>query len=169
MAQLSLGVAPFYEPALDDLLAELAHSGRLRFTTDMAAARGSEVHFICVGTPQKRGENGADLRYVDAAVAALAAQLSPGDVVAGKSTVPVGTAQLGRVWQNRGRRSLVWNPEFLREGHAVADTVNPDRFVYGSPDGSEDHPAVAILDRVYATPLAAVLPGSCSTTPRRSS
>jgi len=160
VAQLSTGHAPFYEPALDDLLAGLAHSDRLRFTTDMAAARGAEVHFICVGTPQKRGENGADLRYVDAAVAALAAQLSPGDVVAGKSTVPVGTAaRLAEVLADaEPGAALVWNPEFLREGHAVADTLDPDRFVYGTPDGSEDHPAVAVLDRVYATPLAGGTP-----------
>ena len=155
VAQLSTGRAPFYEPALDDLLTELAHSGRLRFTTDMAAARGAEVHFICVGTPQKRGENGADLRFVDAAVAALAAQLSPGDVIAGKSTVPVGTAArlAEELADTAPGATLLWNPEFLREGHAVADTLNPDRFVYGTPDGSEDHPAVAVLDQVYATPL----------------
>ena len=140
---------------------ELEESGRLRFTTDMAAARGAEVHFICVGTPQKRGENGADLRYVDAAVAALAAQLSPGDVVAGKSTVPVGTAaRLAEVLaETEPGATLVWNPEFLREGHAVTDTLNPDRFVYGTPDGSEDHPAVAVLDRVYEVPLRAEPPG----------
>ena len=156
VAQLSTGRAPFYEPTLDDLLTEQIHSGRLRFTTDLAAARGAEVHFICVGTPQKRGENGADLRYVDTAVAALAAHLSPGDVIAGKSTVPVGTAArlAEELADTEPGATLVWNPEFLREGHAVTDTLSPDRFVYGTPDGSEDHPAVAVLDRVYATPLA---------------
>ena len=161
VAQLSAGHAPFYEPVLDELLSQLEESGRLRFTTDMAAARGAEVHFICVGTPQKRGENGADLRYVDAAVASLAEYVSPGDVVAGKSTVPVGTAAgLAEVLANaEPGASLVWNPEFLREGHAVTDTLNPDRFVYGTPDGSEDHPAVAVLDRVYETPLAVGHPG----------
>ncbi|MEO5779313.1 UDP-glucose/GDP-mannose dehydrogenase family protein [Arthrobacter sp. PAMC25284] len=160
VAQLSDGQAPFYEPDLDDLLTELEDTGRLRFTTDMAAARGSEVHFICVGTPQKRGENGADLRYVDAAVEALAAYVSPGDVVAGKSTVPVGTAaRLAEViTAAEPHATLVWNPEFLREGHAVADTLGPDRFVYGVPDGSEEHPAVAVLDRVYETPLATGTP-----------
>ncbi len=160
VAQLSGGHAPFYEPELDDLLLTLEDSGRLRFTTDMAAARGSEVHFICVGTPQKRGENGADLRYVDAAIESLAGHLSPGDVVAGKSTVPVGTAtRLAEVISAaEPQATLVWNPEFLREGHAVADTLSPDRFVYGMPDGSEEHPAVAVLDRVYATPLAGGTP-----------
>ncbi len=160
VAQLSGGHAPFYEPGLDDLLLSLENSGRLRFTTDMAAARGSEVHFVCVGTPQKRGENGADLRYVDAAIGSLAGHLSPGDVVAGKSTVPVGTAtRLADVISAaEPQATLVWNPEFLREGHAVADTLSPDRFVYGMPDGSEEHPAVAVLDRVYATPLASGTP-----------
>src|SRR6478736_6288267 len=160
VAQLSAGHAPFYEPVLDELLSQLEESGRLRFTTDMAAARGAEVHFICVGTPQKRGENGADLRYVDAAVTALAAYLSAGDVVAGKSTVPVGTAaRLAEVLADtEPGATLVWNPEFLREGHAVTDTLNPDRFVYGIPDGSEDHPAVAVLDRVYEAPLAGGTP-----------
>ncbi|MGO4227836.1 UDP-glucose/GDP-mannose dehydrogenase family protein [Arthrobacter sp. YAF34] len=160
VAQLSAGHAPFYEPVLDDLLAELEESGLLRFTTDMSAARGAEVHFICVGTPQKRGENGADLRYVDAAVTALAAYLSAGDVVAGKSTVPVGTAaRLAEVLADtEPGATLVWNPEFLREGHAVTDTLNPDRFVYGTPDGSEGHPAVAVLDRVYEAPLAGGTP-----------
>jgi UDPglucose 6-dehydrogenase len=156
VARLSAGHAPFYEPVLDDLLSEVAKSGRLRFTTDMSAARGCEVHFICVGTPQKRGENGADLRFVDAAVASLAAHVSPGDVIAGKSTVPVGTAaRLADVIADTEPGAiLAWNPEFLREGHAVSDTLNPDRFVYGMPDGSEDNPAVAVLDRVYDKPLA---------------
>jgi UDPglucose 6-dehydrogenase len=156
VAQLSAGQAPFYEPVLDDLLSELEQSGRLRFTTDMAAARGAEVHFICVGTPQKRGENGADLRFVDAAVASLAAYVAPGDVIAGKSTVPVGTAaRLAEVIADvEPDATLVWNPEFLREGHAVTDTLNPDRFIYGTPDGSEENPAVTVLDRVYEAPLA---------------
>ncbi|MCB5274233.1 UDP-glucose 6-dehydrogenase [Arthrobacter sp. SO5] len=160
VAQLSGGHAPFYEPVLDDLLSELEESGRLRFTTDMSAARGSEIHFICVGTPQKRGENGADLRFVDAAVESLAAYVSAGDVIAGKSTVPVGTAaRLAEVIaEAEPGATLVWNPEFLREGHAVTDTLNPDRFVYGVPDGSEDNPAVAVLDRLYEIPLASGTP-----------
>ncbi|MET3921256.1 UDPglucose 6-dehydrogenase [Arthrobacter sp. UYEF20] len=141
---------------MDELLSELEESGRLRFTTEMSHAHGSEVHFICVGTPQKRGENGADLRFVDAAVAALAAHVSPGDIIAGKSTVPVGTAaRLADILAaTEPGATLVWNPEFLREGHAVTDTLNPDRFVYGVPDGSEEHTAVAVLDQVYKLPLA---------------
>ncbi|MET4094475.1 UDP-glucose/GDP-mannose dehydrogenase family protein [Arthrobacter sp. UYCu712] len=156
VAQLSGGHAPFYEPVLDELLSELEESGRLRFTTELSAARGSEVHFICVGTPQKRGENAADLRYVDVAVEALAGQVSPGDIIAGKSTVPVGTAArlADIIAEAEPGATLVWNPEFLREGHAVTDTLNPDRLVYGVPEGNEDHPAVAVLDQVYQVPLA---------------
>ena len=91
---LSQGKAPFYEPGLPELLTEAMETGRLSFTTDASAAAGAEVHFVCVGTPQKQGENAADLRYVYAAVENLAPHLLPGDVVAGKSTVPVGTAEM---------------------------------------------------------------------------
>lgn len=155
VAELAAGTAPFFEPALDGLLQEVQQTGRLSFTTDMAAAAGSDVHFVCVGTPQKKGENGADMRYVDAALTALVPHLRPGNLVVGKSTVPVGTAaRLAELIANEaGDVDLVWNPEFLREGHAVADTLRPDRFVYGVPDGSEEHPAVAVLDEVYAASL----------------
>jgi UDPglucose 6-dehydrogenase len=155
---LAAARAPFYEPELEDLLiTEVQETGRLAFTTDFAAAEGSDVHFICVGTPQKQGENGADLSYVDSAVTNLLPYLSTGAVVVGKSTVPVGTAsRLSSLLQEaQPAAHLVWNPEFLREGHAVADTLHPDRFVYGVCGGSEDHPAVAILDEVYAVPLQA--------------
>ena len=147
---LSEAKAPFYEPGLDELLRNVQETGRLIFTTDMAAAAGSDVHFICVGTPQKKGENAADMSYVDAATLALLPHVQPGNVVVGKSTVPVGTAaRLAElVRQVEPTAHLVWNPEFLREGHAVSDTLRPDRFVYGVPGGSEDQPAVAILDEV---------------------
>lgn len=158
--ELAAGRAPFYEPGLEDLLAEVQETGRLSFTTDISAAEGNSVHFICVGTPQKKGENGADLTFVDAATSGLLPYLSPGDVVVGKSSVPVGTASrlAGLVHTAQHSTHLVWNPEFLREGHAVADTLNPDRIVYGVSDGSEDHPAVAVLDVVYASPLASGTP-----------
>jgi UDPglucose 6-dehydrogenase len=160
IAELSSARAPFYEPGLEELLREVQETGRLSFTTDMSAAAGSEVHFICVGTPQKKGENGADMTYVDAATLALLPHLTAGNVVVGKSTVPVGTAgRLALLVQDQEPTAhLVWNPEFLREGHAVSDTLQPDRFVYGVADGSEDHPAVAVLDDVYATPLASGTP-----------
>lgn len=167
IADLSLARAPFFEPGLEDLLKEVQSTGRLTFTTDMSAARGSAVHFICVGTPQKKGENGADLTYVDAATNALVPYLSEGDVVVGKSTVPVGTAaRLAEViYESRPDAHLVWNPEFLREGHAVSDTLRPDRLVYGVAGGSEDHPAVQTLDQVYAVPLDAGTPRLVSDLP----
>jgi len=160
ISELSAAKAPFYEPGLEDLLQEVQATGRLTFTTDMAAAAGNSVHFICVGTPQKKGENGADMTYVDAATLALLPHIAPGNVVIGKSTVPVGTAArlAGLVSGQEPSAHLVWNPEFLREGHAVADTLSPDRFVYGVKDGSEDHPAVAVLDEVYEGSLAGGTP-----------
>lgn len=158
--ELAASRAPFYEPGLEALLKEVQGTGRLSFTTEMSSAAESTVHFICVGTPQKKGENGADLSYVDAAVAALIPYVSPSDIIVGKSTVPVGTAQRLNSFIRASHPSahLMWNPEFLREGHAVSDTLQPDRFVYGVSGASEDHPAVEILDLVYATPLKSGTP-----------
>lgn len=160
VSALSASEAPFYEPELQSLLREVQKTGRLSFTTDMSAAKGNDVHFICVGTPQKKGENAADMTYVDAAMAALLPYVSPDNVVVGKSTVPVGTAsRLASLLAGREPHAhLVWNPEFLREGHAVSDTLRPDRFVYGVVDGLEDHPAVSILDAVYEAPLSGGVP-----------
>ncbi|CAN7499087.1 UDP-glucose dehydrogenase family protein [Arthrobacter sp. LjRoot14] len=157
---LANSTAPFYEPGLEQLLRDVQDTGRLSFTTDMSAAAGSDVHFICVGTPQKKGENGADMTYVDAATLALLPHIAPGNIVVGKSTVPVGSASrlAGLVQAQEATAHLVWNPEFLREGHAVSDTLSPDRLVYGVADGSEDHPAVAVLDEVYAGSLAGGTP-----------
>jgi UDPglucose 6-dehydrogenase len=158
VAALSKGEAPFYEPGLPELLREGVESGRLTFSTDAAAAAGAEVHFVCVGTPQKQGENAADLRYVYAAVEDLLPHLSSGDVVVGKSTVPVGTAELlaDRIGESAPESTLIWNPEFLREGKAVQDTLHPDRLVYGLPeDGAQ---AEQKLDAVYATALSADTP-----------
>ena len=133
VAALARGEAPFYEPGLPELLTEASATGRLRFTTDKSEAAGAEVHFICVGTPQRRGENAADLSYVYGALDDLMPHLKPGDVVVGKSTVPVGTAErlAERIRDTVPEATLLWNPEFLREGHAVDDTLRPDRFVYG--------------------------------------
>jgi UDPglucose 6-dehydrogenase len=138
VAALNAARAPFFEPGLDDLLGRTLRSGRLRFSSDMADAAGARVHFVCVGTPQKRGEYAADLRYVQAATEALLAVLSPGDLVVGKSTVPVGTASglAEVVGQKVPGAMLAWNPEFLREGFAVHDTLHPDRLVYGLPSAS---------------------------------
>lgn len=158
--ELSSGKAPFYEPGLAELLLEVQRTGRLSFTTDFSVAAGSSVHFICVGTPQKKGENAADLTYVQSAISSLLPYLSSGDLVVGKSTVPVGTASrlAAQITDEVAEASLVWNPEFLREGHAVADTLHPDRFVYGVADGSEQHPAVAVLDKVYSGALSEGVP-----------
>jgi UDPglucose 6-dehydrogenase len=157
---LSRGEAPFFEPGLPELLDEEVGSGRLSFSTDAAAAAGADVHFICVGTPQKRGENAAALRFVYAAVEDLIPHLKAGDVVVGKSTVPVGTAELlaERIAEAAPEVVLIWNPEFLREGKAVEDTLTPDRFVYGVPDGEAGDRAAAKLDEVYATALASGTP-----------
>lgn len=160
VVELSAAKAPFFEPGLEELLRDVQATGRLSFTTDMSAASGSDVHFICVGTPQKKGENAADMTYVDAATHALLPHLRAGNIVVGKSTVPVGTAArlAALVASQEPSAHLVWNPEFLREGHAVSDTLQPDRFVYGVADGSEEHVAVAVLDEVYAVPLASGTP-----------
>ena len=151
---LSKGEAPFFEPGLPEILAEGVASGRLRFTTDMAEARGAKVHFIGVGTPQQRDGYGADLTYVNAAVDALVPHLSEGDIVAGKSTVPVGTAAELTPRVEAAGATLVWNPEFLREGWAVQDTIDPDRLVVGVPSTDAGAAAVDIVKQVYAPPVA---------------
>jgi UDPglucose 6-dehydrogenase len=152
---LAQGVAPFFEPELPELVRRGLDSSRLAFSTEIADARGSAVHFIAVGTPQ-RPDGSSDLTWVRAAVDQLLAVLTPGDVVVGKSTVPVGTvAALAEPIESAGA-ALVWNPEFLREGHAVRDTLSPDRLVYGvRPD---DARSAGILDDVYARLLEAGVP-----------
>ena len=157
---LASGHTPFFEPGFEEVLQSALASGRLSFTADMAQARGATVHFVCVGTPQKRNEYAADLAYVDAAVSALAPHLTPGDLVVGKSTVPVGTAR--RLAEDIAEVTpgslLAWNPEFLREGFAVRDTLHPDRLVYGLPAGADGDQARKMLDEVYAAPLADGVP-----------
>ncbi len=157
---LARGEAPFFEPGLDTLLTGLQRTGRLRFTTDMSQVAGSVAHFVAVGTPQRKGENAADLTFVDAAVTALIPHLAPGDVVVGKSTVPVGTAQRLSELVTAGAPGsfLAWNPEFLREGFAVADTLTPDRIVFGVGDGEAGDRATAVLSEVFATALAVDTP-----------
>jgi UDPglucose 6-dehydrogenase len=151
IAMLSAGNAPFFEPGLPEILRDAISSGRLTFTTDIAKAKGATVHFIGVGTPQKKGSNAADLTYVDSAIDALIPYLSAGDLVVGKSTVPVGTAQrLAVKIEEKSEAILAWNPEFLREGFAVKDTIAPDRLVYGVPHGAAGAEATQILNAVYA-------------------
>ncbi|MDN5667952.1 MAG: UDP-glucose/GDP-mannose dehydrogenase family protein [Renibacterium salmoninarum] len=160
IAELSAGIAPFFEPGLPELLSEAMASGRLRFSTDMADAQGCTVHFVCVGTPQRKGEYAADLSYVNAAFAGLAEFLASGDIAVCKSTVPVGTAARisAELAVSAPGAALAWNPEFLREGHAVQDTIAPDRLVYGVPAGEAGQRAAAQLDEVYRAPLAAGTP-----------
>ncbi|VEG29895.1 UDP-glucose dehydrogenase family protein [Actinomyces howellii] len=159
---LARGRAPFFEPGLNELLERNVAAGRLSFTTDPGAVRGRQVHFIGVGTPQSPS-GAADLSYVDAAVEAMLPHLGHcadgQEVVAGKSTVPVGTAaRLAQAIDPTGA-ALVWNPEFLREGFAVDDTLSPDRMVYGLPeDPGTAQRAQAVLDEVYAPILRAGKP-----------
>ncbi|MFT3798194.1 UDP-glucose dehydrogenase family protein [Microbacterium sp.] len=155
VAALSAGRAPFFEPGLPEILAEGIASGRLTFTTDMAAASGARVHFVGVGTPQQKDGYAADLTYVNAAIDALLPHLSPGDVVAGKSTVPVGTAASLAPRVEATGATLVWNPEFLREGFAVQDTIDPDRLVVGVAGGED---AAGVLREVYAPAVAGGTP-----------
>src|ERR671916_298676 len=156
IAALNQARAPFFEPDFDELLERTLATGRLRFSTDVSEAAGAQVHFVCVGTPQKRGEYAADMRYVEAAVESLLGVLASGELVVGKSTVPVGTA--GRLADLVGEKvpgaMLAWNPEFLREGFAVQDTLHPDRLVYGLPAGEDGQTARRLLDEVYATIVA---------------
>ncbi|WP_042213708.1 UDP-glucose dehydrogenase family protein [Demequina mangrovi] len=135
--RLQRGEVPFYEPGLPELLRKHVDSGRLRFTTDAAeAASFADVHFIGVGTPQKKGSYAADMTFVDSVIETLAPLLIRPAVILGKSTVPVGTAarlaarvrELAPVGDDA---QLGWNPEFLREGFAVEDTLRPDRLVIG--------------------------------------
>jgi UDPglucose 6-dehydrogenase len=153
---LAAGQAPFFEPGLGEILQSASASGRLRFSTDMSEVRDAQVHFVAVGTPQTRGGGAADLTYVNAAIEGLLPHLSAGDLVVGKSTVPVGTAArlAARVDESGSGALLAWNPEFLREGFAVQDTIAPDRLVYGLPGGEQREVAKRLLDEVYATALS---------------
>ena len=151
---LSRGRATFHEPGLPEILAEGIASGRLSFTTEMSAAKGAEVHFVAVGTPQQSGGDAADLTFVDAAIDGLVPFLSEGDIVAGKSTVPVGTAAALAPRVQEAGATLVWNPEFLREGWAVHDTIDPDRLVTGVPDGDAGRRAAEVLREVYRPAVA---------------
>ncbi|MFP7760584.1 UDP-glucose dehydrogenase family protein [Marisediminicola sp. LYQ85] len=159
-AALSEGRVPFFEPGLPELITKHVASGRLRFTTDLSEATAlSDVHFICVGTPQQRGSNAANLDYVENATRQVAASLTHDGLIVGKSTVPVGTgARLRAIVEAEVpagvSAELVWNPEFLREGKAVADTLTPDRIVMG---GTSAH-AEALLRTVYAAPIATGTP-----------
>jgi UDPglucose 6-dehydrogenase len=148
---LSKGKVPFYEPDLEELLAEQIKSGRLSFTKDIKDLADIDVHFICVGTPQVKGGNAADLTYVNSALESIAKIVKPGGLVVGKSTVPVGTATRlrNRLIELNPNADLAWNPEFLREGFAVEDTLRPNRLVVGVTNDQSEK----VLKEVYATNL----------------
>jgi len=151
IAKLNAGEVPFYEPGLDEVLQRALASGRLRFTTSWdEVAEFADAHFLCVGTPQRPGSYAADMQYVDSAIAELAPRLTRPCLVIGKSTVPAGTAQRLAEYLERHApvaelARLAWNPEFLREGFAVEDTVTPDRLVYGVADDE----SAAVLAEIY--------------------
>ncbi len=153
---LSSGKVPFYEPGLEELLQQEIASGRLTFSTDFNAIAEADVHFICVGTPQSENSLAADLKFVDAALDAIAPICKPGSLVVGKSTVPVGTAARlrERLLKINPKVDLAWNPEFLREGFAVEDTLRPNRLVVGvTSDAAE-----AKLKEIYQVNLEANTP-----------
>ena len=144
---LRSGKVPFFEPGLEELLLAEVNSGRLKFTTDFSQISDCEVHFICVGTPQQKDSLAADLKYVDAALDSIAPHAKADSLVVGKSTVPVGTAErlAKRLKELGSKAELAWNPEFLREGFAVEDTLRPNRLVVGvTSDRAEE-----ILKRAY--------------------
>lgn len=149
LSALKAGELPFHEPRLDAALTEEIASGRLTFASEHdERSREAQLHFICVGTPQLKGSHAADTQYVFAAAKELAKWLSPEAVVAGKSTVPVGTASALRAEMNAiagFEVRLAWNPEFLREGTALEDSLAPDRIVVGAWDKK----SVAVIRDVY--------------------
>ena len=163
LAKLAAGELPFYEPGLPEVLRRAIEAGRLRFTTSYEeAAEFADVHFIAVGTPQKHGELAADLRYVDAVVETLAPLLRGPATILGKSTVPAGTAarlagMVRSLSPASGQVEVAWNPEFLREGFAVQDTLHPDRIVLGvDPEGPRQ--AEAVAREIYAPLLEERIP-----------
>ena len=158
--QLQQGFLPIFEPGLAELLDRHISSGRLRFTTDPAeVAAVADVHFICVGTPQLPGRLAADTSQVFMAVESLAPHLARPTLLVGKSTVPVGTAaalqDVARVLAPGVDVEVAWNPEFLREGQAVNDTLEPDRLVFGVASASAEKTLRAVYDTVLTrgTPL----------------
>ncbi len=166
---LSEGRVPFFEPGLPEILTRNIEAGRLRFTTDYAeAAEFADVHFIGVGTPQRKGSYAADTTYVNAVIETLAPLVSGNHTIFGKSTVPVGTAhelqqkadEIVAASLNNARITIAWNPEFLREGHAVKDTLHPDRIVLGlggdssnSDDRAEQQRVEGLACDIYAPAL----------------
>ena len=153
---LAAGTIPFYEPGLQELLQSELATGRLSFSSDLSAISDCDVHFICVGTPQVTDGLAADLSYVFSSLNAIAPIIKPGSLVVGKSTVPVGTAAKMReqLIAINPDTDLAWNPEFLREGFAVEDTLKPNRLVVGVTNSKAEE----VLRQVYAKNLAEETP-----------
>ena len=153
---LRAGKVPFYEPGLEELLLTEVNSGRLTFTSDFTKAADCDVHFICVGTPQQKDGLAADMTYVNSALESIAPHAKADSLIVGKSTVPVGTAARlsARLKEINPKAELAWNPEFLREGFAVEDTLRPNRLVVGVTSDRAD----SILREVYKDLLAADIP-----------
>ena len=163
LAKLEAGEVPFYEPELEEALQRNIAAGRLRFASSFEeAATFADAHFVAVGTPQKRGEFAADTQHVDAVIETLAPLLTKPTVIFGKSTVPVGTAKRVRA---RARElapagddvDVAWNPEFLREGFAMHDTLHPDRLVLGV-DADRPGRAEEMARNIYAELIAEGIP-----------
>ena len=156
VAALKQGKVPFFEPHLEELLAKEIATGRLTFSDSFDAVKDADVHFICVGTPQVKDGLAADMTYVNGALESIAPLIKAGSLVVGKSTVPVGTATRlrTRLLEINPDADLAWNPEFLREGFAVDDTLNPNRLVVGVANDR----AEAILKEVYVKNLEAGTP-----------
>jgi len=163
LEKLSAGEAPFFEPGLNNVLKANADRGRLRFSSSYEeAADFADVHFIAVATPQKRGEFAADLGFVESVISVLAPLVTRPSVIFGKSTVPVGTAaRLNQLCQELAPAEdlieLAWNPEFLREGFAVKDTLHPDRIVLGVGSGQNGR-AVEVARDIYSDVIAEGVP-----------
>ena len=159
IAALATGTSPFYEPGFDELLTEVLGTGRLRFSQSVQeAVSGASVHFVCVGTPQLAGSDAANIAYVDSAFRSVAASADCDGLIIGKSTVPVGTAQRLAAEvadaSSAHRLEVAWNPEFLREGKAIEDTLAPDRLVFGVTSEY----AEKTLQEVYASIIEAGTP-----------
>jgi UDPglucose 6-dehydrogenase len=155
LGRLRTGEAPFFEPGLSELTAKHIGTGRLSFTDSLAEAGAfGDIHFLCVGTPQRPDSMAADMSQVDSAVLGLALHLRAGSIVAGKSTVPVGTAERLQAIldaESGGKAELAWNPEFLREGHALNDTLRPDRLVFGVRSPAAEDALRAVYSRAIAS------------------
>ncbi|WP_290343383.1 UDP-glucose dehydrogenase family protein [Corynebacterium auris] len=162
ISRLKAGEVPFYEPGLPEVLERNIAAGRLDFTTDYRrAAEFATVHFVGVGTPQQRGSYAADTRYVEAVIDDLVPLLEGDHLILGKSTVPVGTAaalqeRADGLVRPGASVEVAWNPEFLREGYAVKDTIEPDRIVVGTRAGSSR--AEEVAREIYAVPLGKETP-----------